>query len=79
MKLYRLKSNRNTIVKQDGIFHKVVWSETMESHGIDSSWMLHQWNPLNMEELTEKEAKEINRKIRNFKKREELVFKTHKK
>ncbi len=79
MKLYRLKSNRNTIVKQDGIFHKVVWSETMESHGIDSSWMMHQWNPLNVEELTEKEAKEINRKIRNFKKREELVFKTHKK
>ena len=79
MTLYRLKSNRNTIVKRDGIFHKVVWSERMENWGIDTSWMLSQWNPLNVEELTKSETKEVSRKIRNFKKREELVFKTHKK
>lgn len=79
MKLFRLKSNRNTIVKQDGIFHKVVWSATMESHGIDSSWMAHQWNPLNVEELTKKETLEVNRKIKKFTARQELFFKEHKK
>lgn len=69
MKLYRLKSNKNTIVKQDGIFHTVVWSESMEKYGIESSWMVHTWNPLNVEELTNKEICAIKRKIRNFKNR----------
>ena len=79
MELYRLKSNRRTIVKRDDIYHKVVWSETMENHGIDSSWMMHQWNPLNVEELTKKETLEVNRKIKKFTARQELVFNAHKK
>lgn len=67
MKLYRLKSNRTTIVKRDGQFHKVAWSDTMEK-GSDCRWMLCRWNPENVEELTKDEAAEIQYKIKAFEK-----------
>ena len=55
-KLYRLKSNRNTIVERNDIFHKVFWAQGMES-GYDARWMLSRWNPDNVEELTKEETK----------------------
>ena len=65
MKLYRLKSNRTTIVKRNGQFHKVAWSDTMEK-GLDCRWMLCRWNPENVEELSKEEAKEVQLKIKAF-------------
>jgi hypothetical protein len=55
-KLYRLKSNRNTIVERDGDFHKVFWAHDMQ-YGYDARWMRHRWNPDNVEELTKEETK----------------------
>lgn len=67
MKLYRLKSNRTTIVKRDGQFHKIAWSDTMET-GKDCRWMLSRWNPENVEELSKEEAAEVQLKIEAFEK-----------
>lgn len=67
MKLYRLKSNPKTIVKKDGIHHKVVWTERMEQNLGDSSWMMARWNADNVVELSKEETKTVNQKIKNFK------------
>lgn len=56
MKLYRLKSNPQTIVKRDGVFHRVFWSKSMLC-GYNSDWMVSRWNEENVEELNEEEAK----------------------
>jgi hypothetical protein len=67
MKLYRLKSNKNTIVEKIDIFHRVVWTSDMETHGIDRSNMIHIWNDKNVIELNKIETREILTKINNFK------------
>lgn len=79
MKFYRLKSNRNTIVKKDGNYHQIVWSKSMES-GYDSRWMIHRWNINNVELLDIKETKVILAKIKEFdiwKAESEKQFMTH--
>ncbi len=55
-KLYRLKSNRNTIVEKEGLFARVFWTESMEKGCADSSWMRALWQDENVEELSENET-----------------------
>jgi hypothetical protein len=68
MNLYRLKSNPTTIVKKNGIFQQIVWSDTMENGYGDSSWMISRWLPYNTTMLTPQEKKTVLQKIKDFKK-----------
>lgn len=66
--LYRLKSNRSTIVEKDGNQHKVFWSSCMDS-GFNSRWMRSKWNPDNVEPLNEEENNLFHRKWEEYQKR----------
>jgi hypothetical protein len=48
--------------------HQVMWSGSME-RGKDCRWMMHRWNPGNVEKLSPEETKEILGKISDFDKR----------
>ena len=48
---------------------KIVWSRTMEEYGVDNSWMVSRFNPDNAIELTPEESKEVEDKVKKFKKR----------
>ena len=65
-KLYRLKSNKGTIVERDGNFHKVFWTRSMERVGYDATWMMSAWADWNTQELSESGAEEIREKRKEF-------------
>ena len=66
-KLYRLRSNKNTIVIHlpNSKFVKVVWSEDME-RGIDDRWMMFSFDANNVEPLAPEEEKEVRSKVKTF-------------
>lgn len=58
VKLYKLKSNPETVVQRTGEFHKVYWAASMFC-GYDARWMMARWNPDNVIPLTAEEKKEV--------------------
>jgi hypothetical protein len=66
MKLYRLKSNKTTIVREDNGYHKIVWTKSMENCDLcDSRWMMHRWNPENVVLLTDEESERVMTKYKS--------------
>lgn len=66
MKLFRLKSNRNTVVHRlEGDLFGVMWSNQMEN-GFDSRWMISTQSPENLEELTKEEREALMKKVKAF-------------
>jgi hypothetical protein len=66
-KLYRLKSNKNTVVIHlpDSKHVKVVWSERMEI-GVDDRWMMFSFDADNVEPLSAEEEQQIKDKTNAF-------------
>ena len=64
-KLYRLKSNTNTIVEKVGDFHRVYWSVSM-NFGKSSTWMMHRWNEENVQLLGKEDTELFIMKSESF-------------
>lgn len=63
--LYRLKSNKSTIVESDGQYNKVFWADSMHC-GYDARWMIHRFSAHNVIPLTEEEEKHFRALVKNF-------------
>ena len=74
--LYRLKSNKKTIVESDGKYNKVFWADSMHC-GYDARWMIHRFNPENVLPLTEEEEKEIRALHEDFVQYKKMLTREH--
>jgi hypothetical protein len=73
MKLFRYKSNLKTIVKIDGKFATVIWTESMERGFSDCSWMVSIFDENNLIPLTDKESKIVLDKRDKYGKRRPFI------
>jgi len=67
MKLFRLKSNPNTIVQKSEEYHRVFWAKSMFS-GYDARWMVARWNKDNVIPLSKEEIKDTLENVNIFEK-----------